>query len=114
MTGSHTLDDLTCGADKLKAVRKSELNPGDVLIVRTVNTTYTIRVVEEHAFLVSGGWFDNNRLSPMKTTIVGCTWGGSAVKHDLVAACGLCLEFGNQIVTTPIQSICVVPSCVEN
>ena len=35
-------------------------------------------------------------------------WGGSAIKHDIVAACGLFLEFGNWVITTRIQKIRVI------
>ena len=55
-----------------------------------------------------GGWFDNEGLSPFKTTINGCTWGGRAIKVDVVAACGLHLEFGNQLITSRIQKVDVL------
>jgi hypothetical protein len=38
----------------------------------------------------------------------GCTWGGSAIKQDILAACGLHLEFGNTVRTTPIRQISVI------
>jgi hypothetical protein len=41
----------------------------------------------------------------MQLGIAGCTWGGSAIKIDIVAACGLCLEFTNRLTTSPIQKI---------
>jgi hypothetical protein len=44
----------------------------------------------------------------VKTTITGCTLGGSVIKLDIVAACGLRLEFGNRVVTTPIQKVYVI------
>ena len=47
-------------------------------------------------------------LSPFKTTINGCTWGGRAIKVDVVAACGLHLEFANQLMTTRIQKVDVI------
>jgi hypothetical protein len=34
--------------------------------------------------------------------------GGSIIKVDIVAACGLSLEFGNRVVTSTIQKIFVV------
>ncbi len=46
---------------------------------------------------------DKEGLSPLRTTINGCTWGGSAIKVDIVAACGLHLEFGNRVVTSRIK-----------
>jgi len=47
-------------------------------------------------------------MSPVTTSIAGCTWGGSSIKVNIVAACGLCLEFGNRLITSPIQRIIVV------
>jgi hypothetical protein len=38
-------------------------------------------------------------------TINGCTWGGRAIHSELVAARGLFLEFGNQVITTRIQKV---------
>ena len=37
-----------------------------------------------------------------------CIWGGRAIKVDVVAACGLFLEFGNQLMTTRIQKVDVI------
>ncbi|MBF8296509.1 MAG: hypothetical protein HW389_3054, partial [Bacteroidetes bacterium] len=63
---------------------------------------------------VSGGWFDKKALSPVQLKISGCTWGGSAIKIDLIAACGLRIEFGNRLITSPIQKIFVLPHIVQN
>lgn len=116
MTGSfgHSLDAIIARSEQLKQVRKADLRFGDWLIVVTLNSVYSIRVIENGYYLVSGGWFDREGLSPMTTTIAGCTWGGSIIKVDIAAACGLCLEFGNRVVTSLIQKIVVVPSGGEN
>ena len=74
----------------------------------TLNSTYSIRVLEDGFYSVSGGWFDREGLSPFRTTITGCSWGGSAIKLDIVAACGLHLEFGNRVVTSPIRKVYVM------
>ncbi len=110
----HSLDAIVEQSEKLKQVRKDELRFGDWVIVVTMNSIYSIRVIEDGFYLVSGGWFDKKGISPLKTTIAGCTWGGSIIKADIVAACGLSLEFGNRVVTSPIQKICVVPNSGEN
>jgi hypothetical protein len=65
-------------------------------------------------FAVSGGWFDRHSSSPVRTRINGCTWGGTAIKVDIIAACGLCLEFGNRVVTSSIRSIFILPHGSEN
>lgn len=101
-------------ANRLQEVPKARLKPGDVLLVRTSNSVYTIRVCSNGLFLISGGWFDRKGKSPMAVRINGCTWGGSAIKIDIAAACGLCLEFGNRLVTSPIQTIVLLPYGSQN
>ena len=81
---------------------------GDCIWVRTRNSTYSIQVLGDDLYCVSGGWFDLNGLSPLRTTITGCTWGGNAVHSELVAARGLHLEFGNDVITSAIQEVDVV------
>ena len=105
----RTLATITEQAGRLKEVRKRELNFGDWVVVTTRNSTYSLRVLEGDRYSISGGWFDHEGLSPLRTTIAGCTWGGSAIKVDIVAACGLHLEFGNRVVTSVIQKVCVIP-----
>ena len=98
----------------LQMVKKNDLRVGEQVLVKTRNSVYVIRVVEGGFYTVSGGWFDRKGLSPVKTTINGCTWGGSAIKVDIVAACGLCLEFGNKLVTSDICSVIVMPLGSDN
>jgi hypothetical protein len=78
------------------------------VLVTTKNSVYSICVMGGGLYSVSGGWFDREGVSPQKTTINGCTWGGSAIKNDIVAALGLFLEFGNQVMTTRIQHVRVI------
>lgn len=87
---------------------------GDRLLVMTCNSVYSVRAMEGGLYLVSGGWFDRKGLSPMKVTIRGCTWGGSAIKLDIVAAYGLQLEFGNRVITSPIRKVFFFPYGSEN
>ncbi len=103
-----TLDDRIRDADRLVAVRKSELVPGDAVLVQTRNSVYAIRALGNGFYEVSGGWFDRHGGRAQVVTINGCTWGGSAIKQDLVAARGLFLEFGNRVVTTRILCVVVV------
>ena len=104
----RTLEAIVNETGRLREVRKAELNLGDWVLVTTLNSTYSIRVLEEDLYSISGGWFDREGLSPLRTSITGCTWGGSAIKVDIVAACGLHLEFGNRVVTSRIQNVCVM------
>ena len=109
-TASHyrTLSAIVDHSERLKAVRKDDLEMGDRLLVTTRNSIYTIHVLQEGFYSVSGGWFDRQGLSPSKVEINGCTWGGRAIKWDIVAACGLHLEFGNQVVTSRIEEFQII------
>lgn len=86
-------------------VLRRDLGPEDELTVRTRNSTYRIRRAGVSCFEVHGGWFDRQPRFRRRVEIVGCTWGGSAVCADLLAAPGLFLEFGNSVRTTRIQQV---------
>ncbi|MGH9363697.1 MAG: hypothetical protein ACRD1B_00305 [Thermoanaerobaculia bacterium] len=89
-------------------VRKADLTRGSRVVVATENSVYSIEVLEDSTYSVRGGWFDRQGLSPARISIAGCTWGGTVIKNDIVAACGLHLEFGNRVVTTRIREIHVI------
>lgn len=91
-----------------RPVQKSELRPGDRVVVSTENSIYCISVLGDATYSVWGGWFDRQGVSPVRLSIAGCTWGGSVIKHDIVAARGLRLEFGNRVVTSRIREIRVI------
>ena len=103
-----TLEARAMDADRLEAVRKNELFSGDSVLVQTKNSVYSIRALGGGFYQVSGGWFDRHGGSAQVVTINGCTWGGSAIKQDIVAARGLFLEFGNRVVTTRIRDILLI------
>ena len=104
----RTLNAIADHTKRLEAVRKADLEMGDQVLVTTRQSIYSIHVLDEDLYSVSGGWFDRQGLSPLKVTINGCTWGGSAIKLDIVAARGLHLEFGNQVVTSRIKEFEVI------
>ncbi len=89
-------------------VQKSELRRGDRVVVATENSVYCISVLGDSTYSVWGGWFDRQGVSPVRLSISGCTWGGSVIKQDIVAACGLRLEFGNRVVTSRIRAVRVI------
>ncbi|MGB8522429.1 MAG: hypothetical protein WCD43_05660 [Candidatus Acidiferrales bacterium] len=95
-------------ARSLDEVRKKDLRAGDRLLVTTRNSRYIIWVLDEGVYRVSGGWFDLQCIAPQRMAIHGCTWGGSAIKQDILAALGLRLEFGNTVRTTRIRQIRVI------
>ena len=86
-----------------EAIRKSDLREGDRVLVVTQNSLYTIRVLGGGSYSISGGWFDRQGMSPIRISISGCTWGGAAIRRDIVAAPGLRIEFSNRVLTTPIR-----------
>jgi hypothetical protein len=105
-----TLESITVDAGRVDQVKKGDLRSGDWVVVRTRNSVYTMCQVDDDRFAVSGGWFDEKELSPCAVTVNGCTWGGSVIKQDIVAAPGLCLEFGNYVKTTRIRQVQVLRS----
>jgi hypothetical protein len=109
-TGVHDLGTRVAQAGGLQQVRKSDLHYGDRVLVTTRNSHYRIEVLGDGMYRVSGGWFDRKHMSPLKLGINGCTWGGSAIKVDVVAACGLHLEFGNRVLTSRIERLRVIPA----
>ena len=105
---AQTLATRVTHARSLEEVRKKDLHAGDRVLVTTRNSLYTIWVLDEGVYWVSGGWFDLQRISPQRVVISGCTWGGSAIKRDILAALGLRLEFGNSVCTTRIREVRVI------
>ncbi len=114
--GQHgvPLDLLVGSLAGIRAVQKRDLRTGDQLEVLTRNSRYTIRVLSDERYRVSGGWFDRQYGGPVDIAIKGCTWGGSTIKVDVIAACGLCIEFGNRVTTSAVQRIIVLPNGIGN
>jgi hypothetical protein len=108
------LQDIVNQSKYLNQLYKNRLRAGDQVILKTSNSVYLISVLENGQYMVSGGWFEKNNLAPVKTTIHGCTWGGSVIKADIVAACGLHLEFGNKVITSKIKKIFHIPNFRKN
>ncbi len=104
----RTLEAIVKHAQGVPAVQRGDLNLGDWVVVTTRNSTYSIRVLGNNLYSVSGGWFDQRNLSPQRIAVNGCTWGGTAIKNDIVAAPGLFLEFANRVKTTRIQEVKVL------
>jgi hypothetical protein len=109
-----SLEAILKDAQCLFEVRKPDVQPGDTLIITTLNSTYHVHVLGNGQYSVCGGWFDNNGLSPFLTSITGCTWGGSVIKVDSLAACGLSIEFGNRVVTSAVKKIIVFKWFLSN
>jgi hypothetical protein len=104
----YNLETIINNVERLHQIPKASLNWGDIVFVTTYNSIYKIQKKDNKFFEVSGGWFDRKGLSPYEVTVRGCSWGGSIIKVDIVAACGLCVEFGNRLITSPIRKIDVI------
>ncbi len=107
-TAVRTLNAIAEHARWDNAVLRRDLGWGDRVVVRTRNSVYSIWSLGDDTFAVTGGWFDHQELSPAVVGINGCTYGASAIRREVVAAPGLFLEFGNNVLTTRIQDVRVV------
>jgi len=107
---ARTLSAITEHAKDDGAVRRQDVAPGDRIVVRTRNSTYLMWALAGDEFAVTGGWFDSHEISPATVKVNGCTYGRSAIRHDVLAAPGLYLEFGNNVRTTRIMEVRVVRS----
>lgn len=99
------LSELARAAADLDGVRRSQLAPGDRIVVATRNSIYTLQAAGDGTFAAAGGWFARHGDATVQVKVVGCTAGGHAVFADLIAAPGLFLEFDNGVTTTRIRSV---------
>ena len=113
-SGIHTLvgrrrglpiERLARAAEKLGGVRRTDLHPGDRVIVSTKNSVYSLTARADGTFLVSGGWYELQGLGPTRTEVRGCTAGGNALLTEHIAAPGLFLEFEDGLRTTRIRTV---------
>jgi len=95
----------TCSS--LVALRKADVRAGDCVVVRTRNSLYMMNATGDGRFIVSGGWFDRRGKNGSRTGVTGCSLGGSVIKIDIIAACGLCIEFSNRLITSPVRSFVI-------
>ena len=104
----RTLDAILQHAETNEALHRSDLRSGDQVVVATENSIYSISVADNSSYAVRGGWFDRQGPTPVRTSILGCTWGGSVLMTGVVAAVGLRLEFADRLVTSPIRGFLVI------
>lgn len=98
----------TQAAGMTEVVRRRDLTWRASLLVTTKNSTYAINRAGDDTWFVWGGWFARHGQLPAVVGINGCTWGGSVIYPEILAAPGLFLEFANGVTTTRIRSVCVV------
>ncbi len=113
-TRAHSLHALTDHAERAHGVRRSEVHPGDVIVMYTLNSVYKARVLQDGRFAVSGGWFDQRYTTEFITSITGCTWGGKCINREFLGSCGMRVEFGNRVTTSVLQRVVRIPGPVLN
>lgn len=99
-----SLESLASCAACVDGVRAGDVQPGDWVIVRTKNSTYSLLAHDDGTFEATGGWFSRER-SGARLRVAGCTWGGSALFTRMIAAPGMFLEFANNVRTTRIRDV---------
>jgi hypothetical protein len=104
----YTLSSFGDMSARAGAVTRQEVLPGDSIMVRTQNSVYALRLGDDGAFSVSGGWFRRKGRENIRLTITGCSLGGNMIRVDTIVACGLSIEFGNRLVTSPVRSFFVL------
>jgi len=92
------------------AVRRADLRAGDWLVVTTRNSVYSLCLLDDGTYSVAGGWFGRDGDVPRRIGVNGCTFGGRAIRTDVVAVPGLHLEFENSVTTTRIREARVLRS----
>jgi len=108
MEAMVSLESLATSASCVDGVRADDVQPGDWVIVRTRNSTYSLLANDDGTFDATGGWFSREEQSGARLRIAGCTWGGSALLTRMIAAPGMFLEFANNVRTTRIREVRVL------
>ena len=112
-TQVRTLNRITTAAPAVAGVRATDVQPGDWIVVRTKNSTYSLAAVGDGTFTVSGGWFAAEHADESRVRVRGCTWGVSAILERMIAAPGMCIEFDNGVRTTRARDVRLVRSGSE-
>jgi hypothetical protein len=103
--GARSLGALAEAASTIEGVRRSEIAPGDRLVVATRNSIYSLVAHADGTFRVSGGRYAREGLGEPTLAVHGCTAGGRALFTGIVAGPGLFMELGDGTVTTRIRSV---------
>lgn len=104
---ARTLDRIAAHAGRIEGIRDDDVAPGDWVIIRTRNSTYVLAALGSGTFRVTGGWFASTGQDRANVRVLGCTWGGSVIHTQLIAAPGMCVEFDNSVRTSRIQEVCL-------
>lgn len=104
------LDGLAEAAGRFQGVLRSDLDPGDRVVISTKNSVYSLTALADGSFEVRGGWFEREGDGVARVEVRGCTAGGHAIFTDHIAACGLFMEFADGLRTTRIRSVRLLPA----
>jgi hypothetical protein len=107
-TAVRTLERMVDSSDAIDGLRSDDVNPGDFVVVHTKNSVYSMAVVGDGRFRVTGGWFRSEGSEGTEIGVAGCTWGGAAIHTRIIAAAGMYLEFDNGVRTTRIRQVRVI------
>jgi len=100
---ARTLDRIVEHSTEITGVWSDDVKPGDWIVVRTKNSTYSLASLGDGVFRAAGGWFATSHAEDRPVRIAGCTWGGAVIHTRLLAAVGMFLEFDNGVRTTRIR-----------
>jgi hypothetical protein len=101
----RTLDRISATVPDIQGIWTRDVQPGDWIVVRTLNSVYTAAALGDGSYRMAGGWFATEGRGDSPVRISGCTWGGSVIHTGLVAAPGMFLEFANGVRTTRIREV---------
>jgi len=104
-TRASTLDRITAHASTIEGVWTRDLHAGDLVVVWTRNSVYSLAALGDGRFAAAGGWFASADADASTVSVVGCTWGGRAILTGLVAAPGMFVEFDNGVRTTRARQV---------
>ena len=104
-------DDLI-GAGDVEGLYLSELSPGDVLVIDTLNSTYSLVYLGAAAALLAQ--HSPRFAEPVSVNVLGSTRGDSTLMMGFLGV-SMCMEFersedGRVVITSPIQSLQRSPS----
>ena len=105
---ARTLDRIVDSVTAIEGIWAHDVHPGDWVVVRTRNSTYSLAAQGDGVYRVAGGWFATSGAEDREVRISGCTWGGAVIHTRLVAAPGMFLEFDNGVRTTRIRDVRVI------
>jgi hypothetical protein len=100
---ARTLDRIVETSSGIEGIWAHDLAPGDWVVIKTRNSTYSLACQGDGCYRVAGGWFAAEKAEDRDVRIAGCTWGGAVIHTKLVAAVGMFLEFDNGVRTTRIR-----------